>query len=101
MDLRDGMYARGEITTAREAGVLVITRDCLIPQESQSDYGSVFVVENGHAKRRRILIGDSRQDRIWVREGLEEGEWVVMERGPSLKDGTAVNVVSDDAEPGS
>ncbi len=100
MELRDGMYARGEITTSRETNVLVIPRDSLIPEENVSEYGNVFIVENGKAKRRRILIGDSRQDRIWVREGLKEGEWVVLERGPSLKDGTEVRIISDTVDSG-
>jgi membrane fusion protein (multidrug efflux system) len=101
MELRDGMYARGEITTERKKDVLVIPRDSLIPEENVSDYGDVFVVVNGKAERRRIRIGDNRQDRIWVREGLQEGEWVVLERGPSLRDGTEVRIVSDAVDSGS
>jgi len=100
MELRDGMYARGEITTSRETNVLVITRDSLIPEENVSEYGDVFIVENGKATRRRILIGGSRQDRIWVREGLAEGDRVVLERGPSLKEGTAVRIISDTGDSG-
>ncbi|MBN2243121.1 MAG: efflux RND transporter periplasmic adaptor subunit [Acidobacteria bacterium] len=101
MELRDGMYARGEITTDRQKDALVIPRDALVPEEHASEYGSVFVVENGKAVLRRILVGDGRQDRLWVREGLEEGEWIIVERGPSLKDGSAVRVLSDAADSGS
>ena len=101
MELRDGMYARGDITTERKKDVLVIPRDSLIPEENVSDYGDVFVVVNGKAERRRVRIGDNRQDRIWVRDGLQEGEWVVLERGPSLRDGTEVRIVSDAVDSGS
>jgi RND family efflux transporter MFP subunit len=91
-ELRSGMYARGEIVTGRESGVLVVPRDALIPEEEGGSGSGVFVVRDGKARRVGIQIGGSQADRVWVREGLSEGDVVITEIGPALKDGTAVRV---------
>ena len=101
VELRNGMYARGEITTGLEKNVTVIPKDALIPERDVSDYGNVYIVQDGKMKRRRVLIGGDGQDRVWIREGLEGGEWVVLEKGPSLKDETPVRIVSDSMDSGS
>lgn len=89
-ELRSGMYARGEIVTGRESGVLVIPRDALIPEAEGSSGAAVYVIREGKARRAEIRIGGSQADRVWVREGLSEGDVVITEIGPSLKDGTPV-----------
>lgn len=101
MELRTGMFAGGEIITGLEKNAVAISRDALIPEPDVSEYGSVYVVDKGKAKLRRVLIGGNGQDRVWIREGLDAGEWVVLERGPSLKDGTPVRIESDTMETGS
>jgi membrane fusion protein (multidrug efflux system) len=90
--LRSGMYARGEITTGHESNALVIPRDSLIPETEGSDSMAVYVVREGKAHRVDIRIGGSQQDRVWVRQGLNEGEPVIVEIGPSLKEGTVVRI---------
>ncbi len=89
-ELRSGMYARGEIVTGRENGALVIPRDALIPEEEGSAQAGVFIVKEGKAQRADIEIGGSQQQRVWVRKGLAEGDIVITEIGPSLKEGTSV-----------
>jgi membrane fusion protein, multidrug efflux system len=91
-ELRSGMYARGEITTGREKGVLVIPRDSLIPEKNGADSSGVYVVRNGKATRLTVQIGGTLQDRVWVKQGLAIGEMVITEIGPSLKDGVPVRI---------
>ncbi len=89
-ELRSGMYARGEVVTGHETGALVIPRDALIPEKEGSDTTGVYVVREGRAHRVGIQIGGSQQDRVWARQGLSEGELVITEIGPSIKEGVAV-----------
>jgi membrane fusion protein, multidrug efflux system len=89
-ELRNGMYARGEITTSREKNALVISRDALIPDNEGSDAAAVYVIRDGKAHRLDIRVGGARQDRVWVKEGLARGESVITEIGPSLKEGALV-----------
>jgi RND family efflux transporter MFP subunit len=89
-ELRSGMYARGEIITGHESNALVIPRDSLIPEEEGSDTAAVYVIREGKAHRVSIKIGGSQQERVWVRQGLDEKELVITEIGPSIKEGAAV-----------
>jgi membrane fusion protein (multidrug efflux system) len=91
-ELRSGMYARGEVTTGRESKALVIPRDSLIPEKEESNTVGVYVVKEGKAHRVGVQIGGSHQDRVWVRQGLREGDLVITEIGPSLKEGAAIRV---------
>jgi membrane fusion protein, multidrug efflux system len=92
-ELRSGMYARGEIITGRESNALVIPRDALIPEKEESDAAGVFVVREGKAHRASIQVGGSQEERVWVRRGLSEGDIVITEIGPSLKEGLPVRAV--------
>jgi multidrug efflux pump subunit AcrA (membrane-fusion protein) len=94
------MYARGEIEVRREPSALVVPRSALIAEKEESSSGSVFVVKDGKAIRRSVRVGGIQQDRIWVLQGLRQGELVIEEIGPALKDGSAVRLQSQAPGPG-
>jgi membrane fusion protein (multidrug efflux system) len=98
MKLRSGMFARGYLTVGTQMRVPVIERDALIPGEGVSGSARVFVVEDGKARLRRIQIGGEGGNLVWIREGLEAGELLVIERGPSLSDGTDVYLRGEDKQ---
>ena len=83
----------GEITTGVERNALIIPRDALIPEKEGSDNAAVYVVRDGKAHQIRVQIGGSRLDQVWVRKGLNAEDVVVTEIGPSLKEGSAVQVL--------
>ena len=58
---------------------------------------SVFIVSDGRALRRAVQVGGVRKDLLWIRHGLAEGDQVIVDIGPSLKDGTAVRIAADRA----
>ena len=92
-ELRSGMYARGEIITRRVEGAFVVSRDSLIPEREESDEAGVYIVKEGKAHRVQVQIGGSQKDQVWIRRGLDEGEFVITEIGPSMKEGTPVRIV--------
>ena len=94
-ELRSGMYARGEITTGHESNALVIPRDSLIPEKEESATAGVYVVREGKAHRATVQIGGSQEEKVWVRQGLSEGDIVITEIGPSLKEGVAIRAAKD------
>ncbi|MEJ2110411.1 MAG: efflux RND transporter periplasmic adaptor subunit, partial [Acidobacteriota bacterium] len=100
MHLRSGMYARGHITTGIRKSVPVIPRDALVPGDEESESAFVFIVDEGVAKRRLVTLGGKGRDRVWIQDGLNAGDWLIIERGPSLKDGVPVDVASGKAENG-
>jgi membrane fusion protein, multidrug efflux system len=91
-ELRSGMYAKGEIITGKEMQALVIPRDSLIPEKEKSETAGTYVIRDGKVHRVEIKIGDSQLDSVLVRQGLHEGDMVITEIGPSLKEGTPVRV---------
>ncbi len=90
--LRSGMYARGEIVARKEPNAIVIPRDSLIAEKEGSQTAGVYVAREGKARRLDIAIGDSQAEYVWVRQGLQEGDAVISEIGPSLKDGIPVRI---------
>jgi membrane fusion protein, multidrug efflux system len=91
-ELRSGMFARGEIQVRMENNAIVIPRSALMVEQDQSTEGSVFIVADGKAQRRTVQVGGSRQDLIWIQRGLAPADQVVVDIGPSLKDGQVVRV---------
>jgi membrane fusion protein, multidrug efflux system len=92
-ELRSGMYAEGEIITGKELRALMIPRDSLIPEKEGSGTAGAYIIKDGKAHRVEIKIGESQLDLVLVRQGLQEGDRVITEIGPSLKEGTPVRAV--------
>jgi RND family efflux transporter MFP subunit len=89
-ELRSGMFARGEIEVRREPNALIIPRSSFVADEVDSAAGVVFVIENNIARRRSLQLGGSREERFWIRQGLTAQDQVILEIGPSLREGIAV-----------
>jgi RND family efflux transporter MFP subunit len=78
--------------------VPVIPRSAVITEDELSH---VFVIsDEGSAIRRAIQLGYEREGMIEVAEGLSKGETVVTAGKASLSDGTRVEVVGQDLNPG-
>lgn len=90
-ELRPGMFARVAVVFERKANALTIPRAALVDTESTP---TVFVVEQGQAKPRRIVTGLTESGRIEVVAGLSDREQVVVVGQNGLKPGSAVRVVS-------
>ncbi len=94
-ELRSGMYAHGEIGIRRDLKAIVIPRSALISEQEASSAGSVYLYQDGVARRREIRIGGIEKDRLWAEKGLEEGAQVIVEIGPTIKEGTAVRIAGN------
>jgi len=96
-ELSTGMFARGDIEVRVQHGAPVIPRSALMVEQEDAASGSVFVVTNGRAHRRTVKIGGFRQDLLWIQEGLTKSDQVIVEIGPSLKEGTPVRIATGTA----
>jgi hypothetical protein len=88
--LRPGMFARVYLETATRAGVLVIPRSAL-SLESIGD--TLYVAEDGVARRREVTLGFEERNVVEVRSGVEAGELVVVVGQDGLSDGTPIQVL--------
>lgn len=88
--LRIGTFVRGTVEIDRRDGVTV-------PQESVLHGGdrnvSVLVVSAGVVRTREVRTGLEDDVHVEIREGLAEGESVVMRAGSFLRDGDHVRPV--------
>lgn len=88
--LRIGTFARGGVEIARARGVSVPQASVLYGGSSKV---SVLVVSGGTVRFREVRTGLGDDDDIEIRQGLEEGEAVVVKAGSFLRDGDQVRAV--------
>ena len=87
-DLMPGMFADVELTLSEKEGLLV-TRDAMIRQEGTGSFYA-YVVENGAAHRRSLVLGDGFGEQVEVLEGLAAGDLVITAGRYKLHNGASV-----------
>jgi RND family efflux transporter MFP subunit len=92
--LKSGMYATASFTLP-SLNALTIPRTALVGSRKTPQ---VYVVEAGKAQLRDLVVGPEAGTDLVVLEGLNEGDQVVFSGQDNLKDGSEVNVTSDDAK---
>ncbi len=85
-----GMFARVEFTSISAFNALVIPREALTTSLKNP---RVFVVADGKAISRDIVVGQELDQRLSVVSGLKAGDIVVIGGQINLTDGAAVSVV--------
>jgi RND family efflux transporter MFP subunit len=74
---------------AASAPVVLVPRAAVVTRDGQP---TVFLVREGQAQARVIVLGTERQGQVIVKDGLAGGETVVAKPGDELKDGAPVRV---------
>ena len=87
--LRAGQFASAVIETARDCG-LSVPRSAVV---FQNGITSVQILNGTKVERRRVRTGLSDENTIQIREGLVEGELVVVDAGTALRPGDRVTPV--------
>jgi membrane fusion protein (multidrug efflux system) len=86
--LRPGLYAKVKVMMAQANGAIIIPQRCIT--ELQGQY-SVFVVNDSSVvKNRRVEVGPKVDDYWLIKDGLSEGEVVVIDALQKVADGTKV-----------
>ncbi len=89
--IKPGMFARLSIVYDRHENALQLPRSAIVEDGGES---SVFVVEEGVAKRRLVETGFSQQGMIEITSGLEDGDDVITIGQVGLKDDASVSVIN-------
>jgi len=94
-ELKPGMVASLEITRGA-APLLAIPLDAVIrPKNAPSpDAYAVYVVADGKAKARNVVLGEPMGNLVALRGGLNRGEQVIVSGPALLVEGQAVRVVN-------
>jgi RND family efflux transporter MFP subunit len=90
--LKSGMFCRMEIITKEIPDVLIIPEKAIIEDEGHK---AIFLV-NGLKVTKRVVKTDRGDGKyIIVKEGLKEGDLVVVEGGYALEEGTGVQILRE------
>lgn len=90
-----GVEARVYVHLAKAEGVVTIPLEVI---NSDRDGDFVYVEKNGVVEKRRITTGIASDSMSEVKEGLSEGENVIMANGMEFEDGTAVTAIAQHEE---
>lgn len=88
--LGTGYRVSGEIVTSRGEDIVTIATSALF-REGQA--WEAFVVSDGRAERRQVVLGRRNEDRAEILEGIEPGEPVILFPPETVEDGVVVSVV--------
>jgi len=86
-DLRPGMFARVEVVYETRSNALLVPAAAVLAED---EVRSIFVVEDGVARRRSVGLGLSSEDQIEVINGLQGDERVIVVGQNAVSDGTPV-----------
>ncbi len=95
VNLGDTLKAGMTGTVAFKGGstrqVLAVPREAIVGSLQDA---KVYVVENGKAVLRPVTVGSVFGNRVQVRDGLKEGETIVVSGQINLEDGKEINLVT-------
>lgn len=84
-----GMYVKIHLNTILHKNVLTVPTDCILTENAKS---FIYIKnDDGTASKRQITVGVMIDGLAEVKEGLEEGETVVISGMQVLSDGVKVN----------
>jgi membrane fusion protein (multidrug efflux system) len=89
-ELQPGMFGRIRINYDQRADALAIPRTALLDDGSAP---AVFTVRGGKAVRTELKLGYIDGEWVEVRDGLREGDPVVVAGKAALREGSAVQVI--------
>lgn len=87
--LGDGFRVDARITLFQQPKALLVPTAALV---RDGDQWRVFVVEAGRARAHSVQIKDRNSDVAWVKDGLREGQTVLLYPGSMIADGQSVRV---------
>ncbi len=88
-DLRPGMFAKARVLLPGGETAIFVPQTAVV-RDKTTDSNQVFVIENGKARLRVIVVGDADGDKIRIASGLTGNETVAVSRMGELYDGAAV-----------
>ena len=87
--LRPGMFARVRLITRGTQDALVVPEQAIVPQ---GDEQFVFRVIDGKAARSKVTVGQRRDGKVEIVQGLAATDTVVTAGQMKIRDGTALAV---------
>lgn len=88
--IRPGMFARVKVLTGTELRKMLIPENAIT--EKKENAAQVYCVERNKVFNKKLVLGKKIENRYCVEDGLIEGDLIVLEPSPLLKEGVNVKV---------
>ncbi len=88
--LKPGMFARIEVVLLEKPEVLAIPREAVMEEQGKR---FVYLVEGNRAARRPIVTGIEQDRFLEIKEGLNEGDQVVVRGQEAIRENTTIRVI--------
>ena len=96
LKLRPGMFLRGALVSGEQEKVIMVPAEAIAPREG--DNAIAIVERDGKAFRVEVQTGQRYDKNIEIKQGLSEGDVIVLEQLGSLNDGDPIEAVLPPAE---
>jgi membrane fusion protein (multidrug efflux system) len=97
--LLPGMFAKARLFVYEKKDALVVPSSALQDLNKDNTFDAVYVVENGVANTRPIMLDYITTDYAVVSQGVKEQDEVVVESQATLKEGQPVEVIEAQEKP--
>ena len=91
-NLVGGLFARAMVRVGTVEGAIVVPPSALVRDGANPEAADIFVVENGKAVRKTVVLGVETADAIQVKSGLVAGADVVLDPPTALGSGSPIVV---------
>ncbi|MCP4195836.1 MAG: efflux RND transporter periplasmic adaptor subunit [Proteobacteria bacterium] len=85
-----GMSASLKITSKVHENAVVVSQDSVVENK---DSRCVYVVADGVAERREVVLGSVQDDKVLIVDGLKPGDELIVLGHRDLYDGQSINVI--------
>jgi membrane fusion protein (multidrug efflux system) len=85
--LAPGMFSRFSIAWEKHSDALLVPKIAIVREDNDS---VVYVVHDGTASRRAVILGIEANDHVQILDGLDGSEQIVVTGQGSLRDGISV-----------
>jgi RND family efflux transporter MFP subunit len=90
--LLPGIYSKVELDSAEKTEVIIVPVNALVGNEGNY---SVFINNNGTAKKQKVTIGETNGNNIEIASGVQAGDQVICSNTSTLQDGDTIDVVME------
>ena len=89
--LLPGVYAKVELDSDEKTKIITVPVNALVGNEG--DY-SIFINDNGTAKKQKVTIGETNENNIEITSGIKAGDAIICSNTSTLQDGDAIDAVT-------
>ncbi|BCZ45063.1 hemolysin secretion protein D [Clostridium gelidum] len=89
--LLPGIFGKVQLISEQKTEIITIPINALVG--SEGNY-SVFINDNGKAKKQKITIGETDENNVEITSGVKDGDIVICSNTSSLQDGNEIEVTS-------